>query len=68
MCVCVCVCVRPHPKTASAAAVAYRAVFGATVKNADMSAVTEHPAAVMSVSISTPLSTASTVVPSVTYR
>lgn len=55
-----------HPNTARACAVASRGCCGAAVTKAAMSAVSEQPAAVMSVSSSCPLRTPTTAVPSVT--
>ena len=55
-----------YPKTLSAAAVANRGSSGSALMNAAARAVTEHPAAVMDVSISTPLCTLRVRLPSVT--
>jgi len=54
-----------HPNPASACAVASRGSWGATATKAAISAVTEHPAAVTSVSMGTPLLTTTTRRPSV---
>ena len=57
-----------HPNTAMAAAVAIRTSSGVWDTKAATRAVREQPAAVTSVSISIPLCTSSTRVPSVTCR
>lgn len=58
-----------HPNTASAAAAASSAPpGGATARNAAISAVTLHPAAVMAVRMGVPFDTPTTRTPSVTWK